>query len=91
MFNNVSNLIVFAAWRTSCRKFTKEAELEAVGCAVKYDISKNTMKTIFWTYCKGLVEGFYENVTYVNTNLLYHMDRLKLTYKKYRLCIIMKK
>lgn len=63
---NVSNSIIFAVWGASCRKFAYEAKQEIVGHAVKYIISKNIMKTIFWINCAALVKGFYGIITFIH-------------------------
>lgn len=58
------------------------AELKAIRRAIKYAISKNIMKVIFWANVEAIVGGFYINVTFVNTGMLPRVDKLKLTCKK---------
>lgn len=81
LFNIMCLILLFTTCRANCRKSSQEAELETVDHVVMYVINKNIIKTIFWNGIKILVEGFYRNVTFVNTILLPHMDRLKLTWK----------
>lgn len=61
----------------------QEPELAAARHAVKYAISEDITNAIFWTDCGAFVEGFYRNVTFVNIDLLPHMNKLKMTCKKY--------
>lgn len=71
-------ILLFTTCRASCRKSSQEAELETVDHVVMYVIKKNIIKTIFWIGIKIPID---RNVTFVNTILLPHMDRLKLTWK----------
>lgn len=78
LFNIMCLILLFTTCRASCRKSSQEAELETVDHVVMYVINKNIIKTIFWIGIKIPID---RNVTFVNTILLPHMDRLKLTWK----------
>lgn len=78
LFNIMCLILLFTTCRASCRKSSQEAELETVDHVVMYVIKKNIIKTIFWIGIKIPID---RNVTFVNTILLPHMDRLKLTWK----------
>lgn len=78
------NSIVFIAWGANCGKSAHEGEIKVVRCVIKYVISKNIMKIIFWTWGGALGEGSHKNVTFVNnSDLLPRIDKLKLNCKKY--------
>lgn len=79
---NMLNSTVFINQGARPTKSAQEVELEVVEHTVKYAISKDIMNAIFWTYCGALMEGFYENVAFVNIDLLPHMNKLKATCKK---------
>lgn len=90
IYKLVANLIVFAPWGASCRESVQEAKLEVFGRAFKYVISKNIMDAIFLIDSEALVEGFYGKITLVNTDLLPHINRLKLGCKKYDYLLLWK-
>lgn len=48
------------------------------------------MKAIFQTDCEALMEGLYENATFVNIDLLPRTNKLKLTSKKYDYLLLWK-